>query len=44
MIDNKMQDVPLISVLHSEIFSFSTDELGQIRAACKKRTVCGSLS
>ncbi|WP_462377630.1 helicase-exonuclease AddAB subunit AddA [Emergencia timonensis] len=35
VIDNKMQDVPLISVLHSEIFSFSTDELGQIRAACK---------
>lgn len=35
VIDNKMQDVPLISVLHSEIFGFSTDELGQVRAACK---------
>lgn len=33
VIDNKMQDVPLISVLHSEVFGFSTDELGRIRAA-----------
>ena len=35
VIDNKMQDVPLISVLHSEIFGFSTGQLGQIRAACR---------
>lgn len=35
VIDNKMQDVPLISVLHSEIFGFSTDQLGQIRAVYK---------
>lgn len=33
VIDNKMQDVPLISVLHSEIFGFSAEELGRVRAA-----------
>ena len=31
IIDNKYQDVPLISVLRSEVFRFSTDELAQIR-------------
>ena len=35
VIDNKMQDVPLISVLHSEIFRFSAEELGQIRSLCR---------
>ncbi len=33
VIDNKRQDVPLISVLHSEIFGFSAEELGRVRAA-----------
>lgn len=33
VIDNKMQDVPLISVLHSEIFKFSAEELGAVRGA-----------
>ncbi len=33
VIDNRMQDVPLISVLHSEIFRFSAAELGEIRNA-----------
>ena len=32
VIDNRYQDVPLISVLRSEIFGFSTDELAEIRA------------
>lgn len=32
VIDNKMQDVPLISVLHSEIFGFSSEELGWVRS------------
>ncbi|MGN0660049.1 MAG: helicase-exonuclease AddAB subunit AddA [Emergencia sp.] len=31
VIDNKKQDVPLISVLHSEIFGFSSEELALIR-------------
>ncbi|MGN1383010.1 MAG: helicase-exonuclease AddAB subunit AddA [Eubacterium sp.] len=32
VIDNTYQDVPMISVLRSEIFRFSTDELAQIRS------------
>lgn len=32
VIDNRQQDVPLISVLHSEIFGFSVKELGRIRS------------
>ena len=35
VIDNKRQDVPLISVLHSEIFGFTSTELGWIRAEHK---------
>ncbi len=31
VIDNKKQDVPLISVLHSEIFGFTADRLAQVR-------------
>ena len=30
--DNMRQDIPLISVLHSEIFGFSAGDLGEIRA------------
>ena len=36
IIDNKQQDVPLISVLHSEIFGFTSAELGRIRAEYKR--------
>lgn len=36
VIDNKKQDVPLISVLHSEIFRFSSDELAVIRSGHKE--------
>lgn len=32
VIDNSQQDVPLISVLHSEIFGFTPEELANIRA------------
>ncbi len=32
-IDNMKRDVPLISVLHSEVFGFGPDELAQIRIA-----------
>ncbi len=38
VIDNKMQDVPLISVLHSEIFGFSANELAEIRVERKRGT------
>ncbi len=31
VIDNRRNDVPLISVLHSSIFGFSTEELAEIR-------------
>ena len=36
VIDNRQQDVPLISVLHSEIFGFSSEELGEIRSCHKE--------
>lgn len=36
VIDNKMQDIPLISVLRSEIFNFSIDELAQVRCEFKE--------
>ena len=31
VIDNRKQDIPLISVLHSDIFGFSSSELAEIR-------------
>lgn len=43
IIDNKQQDVPLISVLHSEIFKFSSLELGRIRAEYKKGSFAKAL-
>jgi len=36
IIDNPLQDIPLLSVLRSPIFSFTTDELAEIRLASKK--------
>lgn len=36
VIDNSQQDVPLISVLHSEIFGFTPEELATIRAEYTK--------
>ncbi len=35
-IDNMKRDVPLISVLHSEVFGFSPDDLARIRIEYKK--------
>ena len=32
VVDNIMRDIPLIGVLHSEIFDFTSQELGEIRA------------
>lgn len=36
VIDNSRQDIPLISVMHSEIGGFDTKELSKIRAKLKK--------
>ena len=36
VIDNPLQDIPLLSVLRSPIFSFTTDELAEIRLADKR--------
>lgn len=36
LIDNKKQDIPLLSVLHSPIFGFTAEELAEIRIADKK--------
>ncbi|MGN0710578.1 MAG: helicase-exonuclease AddAB subunit AddA [Anaerovoracaceae bacterium] len=35
VIDNRRQDIPLISVLHSNIFEFDVHELAEIRTNCK---------
>lgn len=35
IIDNRRQDIPLISVLHSSIFGFTVEELAQIRSNSK---------
>ncbi|MDY6038749.1 MAG: helicase-exonuclease AddAB subunit AddA [Eubacterium sp.] len=43
VIDNMQQDIPLINVLHSEIFSFSAEELAEIRANCGKGPFYGAL-
>ncbi len=44
VIDNKMQDVPLISTLHAEIFGFSSEDLALIRAAHKEGTYSQAFS
>lgn len=43
VIDNKQQDVPLISVLHSEIFKFSSAELGRIRGEHRRGSFASAL-
>ncbi|NCB41232.1 MAG: helicase-exonuclease AddAB subunit AddA [Clostridia bacterium] len=35
-IDNRRQDIPMISILHSPIFGFSADELAEIRIFSRK--------
>ncbi|NLY82333.1 MAG: helicase-exonuclease AddAB subunit AddA [Clostridiales bacterium] len=37
-LDNMKQDTPMISVLYSEMFSFTTEELGKIRAFTVKES------
>ena len=36
LLDNEKQDVPLLTVLRSEIFGFSVEELADVRIACKE--------
>lgn len=36
ILDNEKQDVPLLTILRSEIFDFSIEELAQIRMNCKE--------
>ena len=43
IIDNRQQDVELISVLHSEIFKFTSTELARIRAAQKKGSFASAI-
>ncbi|MDO5564782.1 MAG: UvrD-helicase domain-containing protein [Eubacteriales bacterium] len=43
IIDNPMQDIPLISILHSKIYNFSDDDLAIIRSKKKKCTFYESL-
>ena len=38
-IDNMKRDVPLISVLHSEVFGFGPEELARIRIDCGDRRI-----
>ena len=42
IIDNKMQDVPLISALHSEIFNFSASELARVRGQFREGSYCSA--
>ncbi len=44
VIDNRKQDVPLLSVLRSPVFGFSIDELAEIRCACKKKSYFNAFS
>jgi len=43
VVDNPLQDIPLLSVLRSPIFSFSTSELAAVRAADKKAPIYEAL-
>lgn len=43
VIDNRQQDIPLISVLHSGIFGFSADMLAKVRAEYKEGDFASSV-
>ena len=43
IIDNPLQDIPLLSVLRSPIVSFSTDELAELRLANRKASIYEAL-
>jgi ATP-dependent helicase/nuclease subunit A len=40
LIDNFMQDIPLLSSLNSPLWNFSQDEIAQIRLNCRKGSFC----
>jgi ATP-dependent helicase/nuclease subunit A len=44
VIDNPLQDIPLLSVLRSPIFNFSSDELAEIRLAKTDGTIYEALT
>ena len=37
IIDNEKQDIPLLTVMRSEIFGFTIEELARIRIACREK-------
>ena len=43
IIDNRRQDIPLISVLRSPIYGFDPDRLGRIRMCCPSGSFCDAL-
>ena len=43
VIDNRRQDIPLISVLRSPLYFFSADALGRIRLASPRGSICDGL-
>ena len=43
IIDNRRQDIPLISVLRSPLYFFSADALGRIRLAAPGGSICDGL-
>ena len=43
IIDNPMQDIPLIAVLRSPVFGFTPDELAQIRLADRRSDFYGAI-
>lgn len=43
VVNNPLQDIPLVSVLLSRVFCFSADELAAIRAKCKYNTIYEAL-
>ena len=43
VIDNRRQDIPLISVLRSPFYFFSPDALGRIRMAAMRGSICDGL-
>lgn len=44
IIDNRKQDVPLLSLLRSPIFHFAIEELAQVRAECRRGSFLSALS
>ena len=44
IIDNPLQDIPLLSVLHSPMFGFTPDDLVIIRSACPEGNIWNALT